>query len=41
MRKIIFYKLTNGKSPIKDFLDSLNPKEAQKVFCVLKIVQEL
>ena len=41
MKKIVFYKLPSGKSPIEDFLDSLSSKEAQKVVWVLKLIEEL
>jgi hypothetical protein len=41
MKEIIFYKLSSGKSPIEDFLDSLSSKEAQKVTWVLSLVEEL
>ena len=41
MREIVFYKTNSGESPIEEFLDSLNDKQAQKVVWVLKIVEEL
>lgn len=41
MREIIFYKTKSGSSPIEEFLDSLNSKQAQKVVWVMKIVEEL
>lgn len=41
MREVIFYKLSSGKSPIDEFLDSLSAKEAQKVTWVLNLVEEL
>ena len=41
MREIIFYRTESGKSPVKDFLDSLTGKQAQKVAWVLRIVEEL
>ena len=41
MKKIIFYKLPSGKSPIEDFLDSLSVKEAQKVVWVLSLIEEM
>ncbi len=40
MRQIIFYKTQSGKSPIADFLDSLNAKQAQKVAWVLHLVEK-
>jgi hypothetical protein len=41
MRTIEFYRLANGASPIEDFLDSLNSKQAQKVVWVLRLIEEL
>jgi hypothetical protein len=41
MRTIVFYRLPNGRSPIEEFLDSLNGKQAQKVLWALKLVEEL
>lgn len=41
MREIIFYKTISGDSPIEEFLDSLNTKQAKKVVWVMKIVEEL
>ena len=41
MREIIFYRMNSGKCPVEEFLDSLSPKEAQKVTWVLKLIEEL
>ncbi len=41
MKKIKFYKLPSGKSPIEEFLDSLSSKEAQKVVWVLNLIEEM
>ncbi len=41
MKEIVFYKLSSGKSPVEDFLDSLSSNEAQKVTWVLKLIEEL
>jgi len=41
VRKVNFYKLGSGTSPIDDFLDSLPGKEVQKITWVLKIIEEL
>ena len=41
MREIVFYKTNSGESPIEEFLDSLDDKQAQKVVWVMKIVEEL
>ena len=40
MKKILFYKLPSGKSPVEIFLDSLSAKEAQKVTWVLMLIEE-
>ena len=32
MRKIIFYRLKNGKCPIEDYLNLLSQKQIEKVF---------
>jgi hypothetical protein len=40
VKEIIFYKLSSGKSPIEEFLDSLSSKEAQKVVWVLQLIEE-
>ncbi len=41
MRKIIFYQLENGRSPITDFLDSLTEKQVEKVFFVLDLIETI
>jgi len=41
MRTIAFYRFANGQSPIEEFLDSLNGKQAQKVLWVLRLVEDL
>lgn len=41
MREVIFYKLPNGDCPIKDFLDSLTGKRANKITWVLSLVEDL
>lgn len=41
MRDIRFYRTHGGRSPVEEFLDSLTGKQAQKVFWVLKLVEEL
>ena len=40
-RNIIFYRTESGKCPVEEFLESLRPKEAQKVSWVLRLIQEL
>jgi len=41
MREILFYRTETGKCYVKDFLDSLSSKEAQKVVWLLKLIEEL
>jgi phage-related protein len=41
VRTIDFYRTESGKCPVEEFLDSLRPREAQKVVWVLKLIQEL
>lgn len=41
MRQIVFYKTKSGKEPIREFLDALQPKHAQRVTWVLGLVEEL
>ncbi len=40
-RKITFYKTSDGKCPVAEFIDSQPAKVAQKIVWVLKVVQEL
>jgi phage-related protein len=40
MREIKFYRLPSGSSPVKDFLDSLPGKQAQKLIWVFRFIQE-
>lgn len=40
MRTIEFYKDISGNCPIIEFLDSLQPKQAQKVTWVLQLIEE-
>ena len=41
MRTVQFYRLSSGKSPIEEFLDSLTGKQAQKVLWVLRLVEDI
>ena len=41
MKKIIFYHLENGKSPVADFLESLTNKQVEKVFFVLDLIETI
>ena len=40
-KTVIFYKTIEGKCPVKDFLDSLPGKVAQKVAWVLSLLEDL
>jgi phage-related protein len=40
-REILFYKSSTGDCPVKDFLNGLGGKQAQKVVWVLRLVKEL
>jgi phage-related protein len=40
MRDIEFYKTSNGRCPVEEFLDSLSDKHAQKVAWVLRLVEK-
>lgn len=41
MREIFFYRTASGRSPVEEFLDSLDSKQAQKAAWVLQLVEEL
>ena len=41
MREIQFYRTAGGECPVEEFLDSLGPKQAQKVAWTLQLVREL
>ena len=41
MRRIIYYRTSNGDCPIDSFLKSLSTKQFEKVVWVLKIIREL
>ncbi len=41
MREIHFYRTESGVSPVEEFLDSLQSKQAQKVAWVLQLIEEL
>jgi len=41
VKEIKFYKTQSGKVPVKEFLDSLSSKHAQKVAWVLELVEKL
>lgn len=42
MGKIVrFYQAEDGKTPVKDFLDSLPGKVAQKILWVLMVAEEM
>ncbi len=40
-RSVVFYATVDGKCPVRDFLDSLPGKAAQKVTWVLSLLEDL
>ena len=40
VRRIVFYRTESDESPIVEFLDSLNAKDARKVTWVLRLIEE-
>jgi phage-related protein len=38
--KIHFYETTSGKSPVKKFLDALQPKAKQKILAYINLLKE-
>ena len=40
-RTIRFYRTVGGKCPVQDFLDALPGKVAQKVVCVLRLLEDI
>ena len=41
IREVIFYKTEGARSPVKEFLDTLTSKQAQKVAWVLNLIEEM
>jgi len=41
VKEIKFYKTASGKVPVKEFLDSLSSKHAQKVAWVLELIERM
>ena len=41
MLEVQYYRTAAGACPVEEFLDSLGPKQAQKVAWVLQVVREL
>lgn len=41
MRKIIFYRNANGRSPVEEYLETLSNKQVEKCFFVLQLVESL
>lgn len=39
--KVIFYRTSDGRCPVVDYLDGLNAKQAQKVMWTLRAVETL
>lgn len=41
MKEVIFYRRSDGTSPVEEFLDELSDKQAAKVLWVLKLFEDL
>ena len=41
MREVLFYKRANGSSPVEEFIDGLNDKQAQKIAWVLNLIEDM
>ena len=41
MKEVQFFKRVDGSSPVEEFIDSLNDKQAQKIIWVLKLIEDL
>ena len=41
VREILLYETVSGNCPVEEFLESLPPKQAQKVTWVLELIEEL
>ena len=41
MRKIKFYRLETGKSPVEEFFDSLTNKQFEKIAFVLDLIEQI
>jgi phage-related protein len=41
VREVRFYKTASGECPVREFLDSLPGRDAQKVVWVLRLLEEL
>jgi phage-related protein len=40
-RSIIYYRTASGSCPLRDFIDSLNPKAQEKTLWTLRLLKEL
>ena len=41
MREVVFYRTAKGKCPVEEYLNTLTNKQAEKVFFVLDLVEQL
>jgi phage-related protein len=41
MKRLEFYRTINGASPVEEFLETLDDKQARKVLWVLRLMREL
>jgi hypothetical protein len=40
VKEILFYKTSTGHSPVEEFIDSLNVKQAKKVVWTLILIRD-
>lgn len=40
-KEVLFYRKSDGKCPVEDFLDHLPPKTAQKVVWIISLIEDL
>ena len=41
MKEVLFFRRADGTSPVEEFIDGLNDKQAQKVAWVLQLIEDM
>lgn len=41
MREVLFFMRSDGTSPVEEFIDGLNDKQAQKIAWVLNLIEDM
>lgn len=41
MREVLFFKRADGTSPVEEFIDALSDKQARKIACVLRLIEDM